>query len=294
MLSICVPSYEYDVAPLVLNLRTQMARLDVPCELLVYDDASPRVPGWWEERAKLTGPGIELKRLPQNLGRAAIRNRLVRDARYPNVLLLDADGWPGDHFLQNYLRAVRDHRTAQNLLLIGGRTYAPSPPADPDLHLHWWYGHRRESTGHAHRRDPFAGFQSNNFLASRQLLLDHSFPETAVGYGHEDTLWGQQLRDQDITLARIDNPVIHLGLEPANTFLSKQHQAIDNLVRLRVAHPFLTTSLTRLTDRAPFAPFLARLLPERWLVRYLTGRPRPNLRALDILKLSWYNSGRPA
>ena len=291
MVSICVPSYNYDVTGLIVELKGQMARVKYPTELLVYDDASPRVPGWWEKRAELGGRGIKLKRLPENLGRGKIRNQLVRDAVYPYVLLLDADAKLPPNFLEAYSKHLNLHRPTQPLLLIGGRKYAERPPADSRLHLHWWYGHRRESTAQPHASNPFHGFQSNNFVATRQLLIDRPFPEDALGYGHEDTLWGQQLEGKGITLKRIGNQVIHLGLEPADVFLKKQHQAVENLVRLRAKHPHLHTRLTDLYEKAPLAGKLASLIPETIIKKYLSTKERPDLRGLDLLKLRWYHVG---
>lgn len=287
MVSICVPCYNYDAGPLIDALRTQMSGLPVPSELLVYDDASPQVPTWVGQQ--IPGREVRLKRLGQNLGRGPIRNLLVREARYEYVVLLDVDGWPAADFLINYLEALpADH--GANLLIIGGRTYSPEPPVDHELHLHWWYGVRRESTQQPFAENPYYGFQSNNFLASRQLLLSHPFPEDAVGYGHEDTLWGQQLAGLQTDLIRIDNPVVHLGLETNTDFLRKQRQAIANLKRLRQAYPELRTRLTDLVGRYPHLSKLASLLPEQALINYLTNRKEPELKALDLLKVKWFHA----
>ena len=89
---------------------------------------------------------------------------------------------------------------------------------------------------------------------------------------------------------RIDNPVTHLGLEAADVFLQKQRAAINNLARLRRDYPNLSTRLTELADRFPLLPALARAIPERRLIKYLTTRQEPDLRALDILKLRWYGT----
>ncbi|OAV42756.1 glycosyltransferase family 2 protein [Lewinella sp. 4G2] len=288
MVSICIPTYQYDVTKLVLRLQEQMDEVDFPTELLVYDDASPQVPGWWASKQKLERRGTVLKRLEHNLGRGKIRNQLVRDARFPFVLLLDADAAVPNDFLATYGRHLNLHQPILPLLLIGGRTYAEDPPTDRSLHLHWWYGRKRESTDRPYRENPFHGFQSNNFVASRQLLLDRPFPEDAIGYGHEDTLWGQQLEGKGITLKRIDNPVVHLGLEPAPTFLRKQREAILNLARLRSQHPHLRTRLTDLYEKAPLMGKLVKLLPEKILIQYLMEVKKPDLRGLDALKLRWY------
>lgn len=288
MVSICVPTYQYDISQLIGELHAQMEALPVQTELRVYDDASPRVPTWWEGREELGGMHTTFQRLSENIGRGAIRNKLVREARYDHVILMDADGEPGPDFLANYLASLQQHSGSENLLIIGGRTYTPTPPDDPALRLHWSYGIQRESTGRPYADNAFHGFQSNNFLASRRLLLDHPFPEEAIGYGHEDTLWGQQLSRQGVKLVRIGNPVIHLGLEPNEVFIGKQQEAVANLVRLKQQFPELRTRLTDLGDHITWASVFLNLLSEKFLIGHLCKAQNPELKLLDLLKLKWY------
>lgn len=295
MISVCVPVYRYRALPLARELVRQVQQLPAgEVELLIYDDASPDDGEWGREDLRELR-GIRYVELSHNLGRAAIRNRMVNDATGEYCLLLDADAAVPPHFLMNYRNwlTARPEPT-EPVVVVGGRRYTPEPPADPALQLHWWYGTCRESDAGRLADAGWLGFHSNNFLATRSLLMAHPFPEDATGYGHEDTLWGQQLTGTRTRLFRIDNAVTHLGLEPAEVFLHKQRQAIGNLRRLHQLAPHLRTRLIDLTRRYPRLDRWARYLPEAPLRRYLTSRPRPDLRVLDLLKLRWWNELEPA
>ncbi|NJB86134.1 glycosyltransferase involved in cell wall biosynthesis [Lewinella marina] len=281
MLSICIPVFGYDARPLVRELLRQAEAVSESLEILVYDDHSED--RWRELNRELREmPRVRYTELPQNVGRAEIRNRMVRAAAGNRLLMLDVDSWPNPELLVRYLSAP------PAAVLVGGTTYAEEPPENPDYLLHWRYGRHRETVAPARRRQgQYLQFQSNNFMAERDVLLTHPFPQVR-GYGHEDTLWGQLLAPDGIEITYIDNPVDHLGLEPTEVFLEKQRQAIENLKQLRRSYPTLTTRLTRFADRYPVLSQVAEYIPERVLLRYLL-RTR-NLKALDVLKLKWWIS----
>ncbi|MGB3547436.1 MAG: glycosyltransferase [Saprospiraceae bacterium] len=294
MLTICLPVYRFDPTALVRELVRQAAALPHPVEVLVYDDASPA-----QDRAAyqpglqaLCGQGVSYRLLPENLGRAAIRNLLAREAAHEALLFLDADsGIVRTDFLAAYLQAVAETAAP---LLMGGRVYAQEPPADPVKLLHWHYGHRRESrSAEERRRRPWHGFMSNNFLVRRDLLLRHPFDETIAGYGHEDTLWALQLHRAGVTgIVHLDNPVVHLDLEEATVFLDKQRRATENLRRLLRDHPYLETRLSAAVKRLrKWSIWGLTQVPLRWaaptLQRQLTAHPKGAFWRLDLLKLHW-------
>ena len=282
MFSICIPLYNYDARPLVRELLRQARAIEMSVEILVYDDHSN--PHFRNVNAPLAElAGVTYCQQPQNLGRARIRNKMAEDARGETLIMLDVDSDPNPNYLRNYL----DRPDCP--VVVGGTTYSERPPADPALYLHWYYGRSREVLPPANRRPrPYLHFQSNNFRVDRQFFLSHPFPEV-YGYGHEDTLWGQLLAPAGTTIEYIDNPVCHLGLETAERFLVKQRQAVETLKELRMAHPTLTTRLTKFADRYPRMAQVSEVFPERLLIRYLLRTN--NLRALDVLKLKWWITG---
>jgi len=295
MLSVCIPTYRYDVRPLVHELLRQAMELKQPVEILVYDDASPDDGDWGREELRQLS-GINYVELKHNLGRAAIRNRMAIDAAYDYLVMMDADGWPSPAYLEVWMNNLIWHSTqwAFNgreylpILWVGGRKYAEYC-TNSAYKLHWKYGTKRESKTREERaEESFLGFHSNNFLVYKNILLDHPFPETGEGYGHEDTLWGQSLIGTEVLLLQFNNPVIHLGLETNQAFLKKQKEAITNLHLLKNDHPHLRTRLIDLAKAYPFLKYVVKRFPEDWLVRRLMSSSKPSLYWLDILKLKWW------
>ncbi|MCB0638297.1 MAG: glycosyltransferase [Lewinella sp.] len=293
MISILLPTYRYDVRPLVRALHTQASRLSVDWEILVMDDGSGgHWPGLHEELNAL--PGVRIRALEKNTGRAAIRNTLARAARFEHLLFLDGDsGLIRADFLASYVGLLPFHG-----VLYGGRTYALSPPADPALLLHWRYGHARESLPvAARRRRPYHAFMTNNFCIARATFLAQPFDEELHAYGHEDTLFGWQLRQRQVPIHHLDNPVEHLGLEPAAPWLAKQEAAIRNLHQLYHRYPYLHTRALGFWLRLrrwrllPFAgPALTALAP--LARRRLLSQKDASFYWLDLLKLYWLEMAR--
>ena len=273
---------------LVHDLRQQAEELDLAYEIRVYDDGSePAVRADQQPLHQL--PDVVYRELKANHGRARIRNRLAREARYEHLLFMDGDsGVVRPDFLLQYTEFL--HR---NVVVCGGRTYSSQLPQNRDLHLHWTYGRKREvRSAELRRRDPWHGFQTNNFMASKSILNRIPFDETILQYGHEDTLFGQQLREARVPVLHIDNPLEHRQLEPVAVFLMKTARAVENLNQLRREHPQLHTRLTRLAEplRAVSAHYLLRPTLQKTLPRLerYFHRGGTSLWLLDLYKLAHY------
>lgn len=292
-LSILMPIYNREVAPLVTGLLAQAADWPGPVEVVLLDDKSAE-----EYRVKNRSlahlPAVRYEELPANVGRAAIRNQLAARARYAWLLLLDNDSLlPDAQFLARYAQALAA-APAQVSLFVGGTTYEATPPADPALYLRWHYGRAREMRPAALRqRQPTSQLTLNNALLKSELLRQFPLDERLSGYGHEDTRLGLELARAGVAVQHLDNPVLHDGLEPAATFLEKSRQAVHNLAQVlrtdglgadtRLAQA--ARHLRRLGLRAPGRAVLAALAP--MLRHHLLTAARPSLRALDALKLLW-------
>jgi len=287
MLSILIPVYAYDVGALVQTLHQQASKLPQSWEIRLLDDASPQ--HWQVKNRHLAQlPGVHYQELPENVGRAKIRNLLCQQARYDYLLFLDSDsGVDQPDFLSNYLAQL-----APNRVLCGGRSYLPQPPEAP-FHLHWWYGTQREvRPANVRRQHPYAGFMTNNFVVPKEVMLHIPFDETVTTYGHEDTLFGFQLQAAGIDILHLDNPVLHIGLDEADRWLEKQRIAIQNLYRLHRQHPSLHTQALQWWLRLHRTGLLQLVIPllkkksTQWEQQLLHQR-QPNLRLLDILKICW-------
>ncbi|MBK8878430.1 MAG: glycosyltransferase [Haliscomenobacter sp.] len=233
-------------------------------------------------------PEATYQELPQNIGRAAIRNRLGNLAQYPFLLFMDADSEVvrGD-YLKVYVQAL-----AEDTVLVGGTCYAPEPPGDADLFLRWHYGvHREQRPVEFRRRSPWNSFLTHHFVISRSVFKQVRFDERLRDYGHEDTLFGLALQKAGLSIIHLDNPLKHAGLEPASVFLEKTESSIRNLVFLHSKGYHLPTRLLdafRLLKRLGFASWAAGGF-ERYqaaLRKRLEG-PAPRLWQLDLYKLGY-------
>ena len=85
-LSILIPIYNRDVTHLVQALVAQAADWAGPVEIICLDDGSL---GQYRliNRELVELPSVSYEELPHNLGRSAVRNRLVATARKPWLLV---------------------------------------------------------------------------------------------------------------------------------------------------------------------------------------------------------------
>ncbi len=285
-LSILIPVYNCDVRPLVEALRQQADALEWAVEILCWDDAS--LPEFQNINAPLGQlPGVIYRLMPENLGRSRIRNRLAEAARYDYLLFMDGDS---EVARADYLEQYRLH-CAPDRLLYGGRIYQPDPPEVSELKFHWHYGRSREvQRAETRQKQPYHSFMTNNFLIPKALFAPIQFDERLLQYGHEDTLFGLELQRRGIPILHLDNPLIHAGLEPAETFLRKSELAIENLAFLYQEGSLRETRLLRAFERLdawrairPARYVLNQVLP--LLKQHLLNANTPNLRAFDLYKL---------
>lgn len=226
MLSICIPSYNFDLHQLISELITQVDRIDVPCEIIVIDDASEL-----DFRQKVsTLDKIQFFQLDQNIGRSSIRNLFLKYAQYSHLLFLDADSLViNKNFLKEYLSAINQFPSA---VICGGRVYPKLKPAKNKT-LSWRYGHKRESkTLELRSLYPYHSFMTNNFVVPKSVLQVIQFDERIKLYGHEDTLFGLELKLNNIPIKHIDNSILNGDIETNETFIRKTEQGILNLVEI--------------------------------------------------------------
>lgn len=287
MLSILIPVYCFDVRPLVRALWQQAQDLEIPWEICLLDDASPTT---WQSknRALQDLPGVNYAERPVNSGRAQMRNALAADARHDYLLFMDCDSAvPDTHYLARYCKALQ-----ANTVLCGGRIYKDAPDRAVEQ-LHWWYGSQREVRSASQRQQrPYEGFMTNNYVVPRTVATQIPFEAKLQHYGHEDTLFGLELQRRQIPIRHLDNPLLHIGLEEASSWLEKQQQAIQNLFWLHQQHPDLQTRALRLWSwlhRSGLLKATYRYLQKgaaSWEKRLLE-QEQPSLIWLDLLKIFW-------
>ena len=225
MLSILIPCYNFDVCNLVYELHKQACRTTLAFEIICLEDASNN--NYVKINSILQNLScVQHDVLPNNVGRAKIRNILAERAKYPFLLFMDCDAWPPDEwYIQRYVEVLNE-----KAILYGGRCYQMKPPNSKELYFHWYYGQQREEkTAKERQQAPYHSFMTNNFLIPQKLFSTIKFEEQLTQYGHEDTLFGLELARKQYPIVHLDNPLEHIGLEPVSTFLNKSKQALQNL-----------------------------------------------------------------
>ena len=286
MLSILIPVYNQNVVDLVKSLQEQCESLDIQFQILVFDDKSNEATR--EENKTLSHEfGVNYVELSENIGRARIRNRLGRMAQYKNLLFLDGDSKIiREDFISKYLDEAE-----RSFLTYGGREYQKEKPKDQRLVLHWKYGTKREALPVEKRRlDPYLNFQSNNFLIKAHVFKNVQFDEEVNGYGYEDLLYAQKLKELDVAVSHIDNPVLHDGLESADQFIAKTKNAVKNLVELNNKGNLLNVRLTLFYNKLKSYGLLGLVLKytkskEQSMLKNLKESNNPSIRYFSLLKL---------
>ncbi len=223
MLSILIPTYNYDIYPLVEDLESQAKKLAITFEIICIDDYSETLLFDTEKLASLSHTNVKL--LNKNIGRSAIRNLLMQSARYDNLLFVDAGTQPkSKHFIKNYLKYI------SNTVVIGGMIETLIAPKKP-YKLRWLYTKKRESVNNT-KTPKKQILTTANFLIKKHVAILYPFNDSIKKYGYEDYLFFSKLKAQGIDFKFIKNPVVHDPKEEAQTFITKTEHGVTNLKNL--------------------------------------------------------------
>lgn len=226
MLSILIPTYNYDCTNLVRDLHRQAECAGIDYEIVVADDASPIKECAERVREINTWPNCRLIELDRNLGRARIRNRLADEARFEWLLFMDSDAEViSDSFIVDYLK----HTDAD--VVCGGLCHADALPS-PEVSLRYAYEKRADKKRAACYREqrPYEQFITFCFMVRASVFQAIRFDDSITEYGHEDTLFGVELERRKVNIRHIDNPMRQGGIETNAEFVEKTRAALRNLV----------------------------------------------------------------
>ncbi|MCR9290654.1 MAG: glycosyltransferase [Bacteroidetes bacterium] len=295
MLSILIPVFNFDIRNLVNDLHSQCLASKIDFELICLDDGSKN------EFKKINRQVEKLsnviyEELKVNLGRSKIRNELGKRASFEFLIFMDCDSKViSDHYIFKYLKALNNKDKASSnkeSLIYGGRCYDPQPPLNKNHLFHWTYGLEREQTKFDERKNqPYHSFMTNNFLIPKRIFLEIQFDENLTQYGHEDTLFGLELKKRQVPILHIHNPLEHIGLEETIVFLNKSKKAIQNLYYLSQTNDLIETRLLIFYQKLK-SFWLVQLtalgfkLIESILIRNFKSK-NPNLKLFDVYKLGY-------
>lgn len=226
MLSIVIPTYNYSVFDLVLELKNQCDSIGINYEIIVQDDHSNSE----NENEKINKlEYCSFSSNSENLGRAKNRNLLAQKATFPYLLFLDADTFPiHKNFISNYILEIND----ANKIVYGGIRYQEEQPPKEKL-LRWIYGKNREALSVEQRnKNIYLSFLTLNFLIHKEVFKTVSFNESIPNLRHEDTLFSYELMKNNISLKHVENPVYHFGIDNFDKALQKEHESLLALKNL--------------------------------------------------------------
>jgi len=226
MLSILIPTYNYNIEALVHELHAQSTACDIDFEIRIGDDFSSTkvMSNSFLSTIKFT----YLHRSEQSLGRTAMRDLLSTKASYSWLLFVDADMLPRDkNYVENYLNQVS--KNTSESAYFGGYSY-PDNYAFKDR-LRYRYGVKREHKLASQRsKNPYRNIYSGNMLIS--LWAFKQTNTTLDNLYGLDLALSRKLETQNIVVKHLDNYTDHYGIEDNSTFLLKCKSATKTLRQL--------------------------------------------------------------
>ena len=284
-LSILIPTFNQDCTQLVHDLLEQLPQ---DAEIIVADDGSTAIP--------IRDNNANIAQLPQcrywqakmNLGRARIRNLLAEMAQGEWILFIDSDAQVrSKDFIASYLSM-----TGKNQVICGGTgNYDNCPSKDKALRYKYEIPAERKRTLKERRRHPYAQFTTFNFMIQRELFLQIRFCNEICDYGHEDSLFGLELKDRRIPVMHIDNKLIHTGLENSPSYLRKVKTSLFTLSRLdaKVQRRITISSIALFIKKCHLRGFVVWLfnVSKNKLKKNLLGE-NPSLLLFKLFKLGFF------
>jgi len=288
MLSILIPTYNQNVYPLVLQLLDQSRFITNTIEILVVDDFSNQKDTIAENRKIKKLQNCFYFSNSSNLGRTGTRQKLAEMAKYNWLLFLDADVSPKyEDFLKRYVESISQKKD----VIFGGIGYQHEKPEIEKM-LRWKYGKKREAKDVFERKkNPFFIISQNLLIKKNVFLTANATLENLYGI---DNFFSNQLKNMNVTIDHIDNPVIHLGLENNTIFIKKSLSSIDTTFMLekkglmdKDIRPIQKSyiKLQKLLLRNTFSFFISKM--KKIMERNFNSK-NPNLFWFDLYRLNYY------
>ncbi|MFK7748733.1 MAG: glycosyltransferase family 2 protein [Kordia sp.] len=227
MLSILIPTYDYDISALVEEIHAQISKTDYVFEILCLDDHSNDKETIQKNERINTFSNASYTVLPENIGRSRIRNLLAQKATYNWLLFMDADVIPvHKNFITKYIETISEEKE----VIYGGILYQEAKPKQENV-LRWIYGKEREALSVQQREEAlYLRFLTLSFLIKKEVFQKVKFNEAIPNARHEDTLFANDLKHAEVHLTHIDNPVYHLGLDTSKEFIRKSMESVEVLI----------------------------------------------------------------
>lgn len=288
MLSILIPTYNYNAYPLAVELERQALKTGIIFELICIDDGSSS-PLNIQNKNINSLPNCQFIEGKQNRGRTGVRQYLADQARYDWLIFLDADVMPkSDNYIQNYV----DFLSKKYDAIYGGFAYK-SENLNEEYALRWTFGKAKEEVdANIRNQKPYKIVISGNFLTQKRVFMFLNSKIKGNNYGY-DNYFGALLKTHGCKVKHINNEVYHLGLDKNATYLKKVEQSVDTLLKLYKKNDIIESD----NDLLKAFIFLKKL-KLHYLMSFIFKRTkvtitknllsaRPSIRALQFYKLSY-------
>ena len=286
-LSILIPTYNDLCFTLVGDLRQQAEEAGIDYEILVGDDGSTDAEVIEKNRKICKWPHCHYLIQIQNIGRAAIRNFLAKEAHHDWLLFIDSDMTIARvDYLSKYL-AMEGSEVVDGGVIIGG----DADTLKGNLRYLYEKTSEQEHTAEKRQQHPYQDFHTANFLIRRDLMLAHPFDERFRHYGYEDVLFGKKLRAKGVKITHIDNPLGFSTFEENTQFILKTEEGLRTLHQFQSDLRGYSRLLTLVEGiHLPIILSLIRCwhkLFGKWERKNLCGS-HPSLRLFKLYKLGYY------
>lgn len=288
MVSVLIPTYNYDITRLVKSLLKQFEEIEISYEIRIQDDFSTNTETDSYNKTLEKLPNCIYVKNPINKGRTATRHELALAAKYDWLLFMDADVLPKNNdFIKKF--------SINNLivdLVFGGITYKETKPANNEI-LRWKYGRKREAKSVAERyKTPYLSIISQCFLVKKNVFLKaNDFYDNVYGV---DVLFAQNLEKMNTQILHIDNPIVHLGLESNAQFIEKSKNGLKSLYnfekKLKIPQDYrpIQKAYLRLKDNYLLGGFIVimHLIKKPVLKNLMSSKP--SLFLFDLFRLNYF------
>jgi len=227
-LSVLIPNYNNVCMGLVTVLQRQAEALGIEYEIVVADDASPQKVTIGQNQAINALPHCRYIVKETNSGSAATRNFLGEQSQYHWLLFLDCDiVIPDDHFLERYVTDGHEGVVNGGICIVDDDSLSHN--------LRYLYEKNAESAHTSEKRQAnrYHEFRSTNFLIERQVFEACPFDERFTRSGYEDVLFGKMLKQLQIPVTHIDNPVMMTEFETNPDYVRKIERSMRTLYTFR-------------------------------------------------------------
>ena len=236
MLSILLPVYNCSCVALVTELQRQCVECKADFEIIVADDGSlSGTIGMNKACQHLIDENKVIEQLKgvryiireKNVGRSAIRNFLVSQAKGDRLLFIDGDlSLNNPSFIRNYLQTEGD-------VVVGGIAIGGNPDQwKGNLRYRYERQCKAINTVESRQSQPYQHL-ATNLLVRRSVLGEKPYDENISHYGYEDVLLGKRFQQQQVVVKHIDNPILFCDFEDNASYLAKTEEALRTLFAFR-------------------------------------------------------------